>query len=201
MADKTPIRSRMRAVLAAISPQDRHQRSLAVCQRLAETRQFREANVIMLFISMDNEVETSTLALRAWKENKAVAVPRVHWEERRIEPVEISSLQTTPNRVVPGLRDPTQGTVVPLACIDLVAVPGLAFDRRGYRVGRGKGFYDRFLAHHDFRGLRIAACFHEQILVEPVPIEAHDVPMDMIVTDREIVLCTHRRATIGNRET
>ncbi len=76
--------------------------------------------------------------------------------------------------------------MVPLDLIDMIVIPGLAFDRRGYRVGRGRGFYDRFLAQQAFQGLRCALCYHEQ-LIDAVPYESHDIPMDLIVTDQEIV--------------
>ncbi|MGC9260822.1 MAG: 5-formyltetrahydrofolate cyclo-ligase [Phycisphaerae bacterium] len=105
--------------------------------------------------------------------------------------VPIKSLDTSPNPLVQGLRDPVGETPISLARIDLVAVPGLAFDRRGYRLGRGKGFYDCFLSQKDFRGLRIALCFHEQLLEELLPVEPHDVPMNMIITDQKIVRCNH----------
>ncbi len=187
--DKAQIRARMRSLLAEISPDERHTRSLAVCRKLAETREFRNAQLIMLFLSMENEVETSTLAIQAWKDGKSIAVPRIRWRERQIEPVEIKSLDTTSGQGGASLREPVQGTVVSLGLIDLVAVPGMAFDRSGYRVGRGKGFYDRFLSQGDFQGLRIALCFHEQLIDETIPFEAHDIPMQMIVTDRQIVRC------------
>lgn len=189
--EKNDLRNQMRAILATITPQQRHKRSLDVCHQLLDTPEFRRAETIMLFLSMEQEVETSTLVLQAWKECKTVALPHVRWEQREIQPVVIKSLDTSPNPLVQGLRDPAGGTPISLARIDLVAVPGLAFDRRGYRLGRGKGFYDRFLSQKDFQGLRIALCFHEQLLEELLPVEPHDVPMNMIITDQKIVRCNH----------
>ena len=188
---KNDLRKEMRSVLATITPEQRHIRSLDVCHQLQDTPEFRRAETIMLFLSMEQEVETSTLVLQAWKEGKTVALPRVRWAEREIEPVAIKSLDTSPNPSMQGLRDPVGGTPISLARIDLVAVPGLAFDRRGYRLGRGKGFYDRFLSKKDFRGLRIALCFQEQVLEDLLPVEPHDMPMNMIVTDQKILRCNH----------
>ena len=188
---KNDLRKEMRSVLATITPEQRHIRSLDVCHQLQDTPEFRRAETIMLFLSMEQEVETSTLVLQAWKEGKTVALPRVRWAEREIEPVAIKSLDTSPNPSMQGLRDPVGGTPISLARIDLVAVPGLAFDRRGYRLGRGKGFYDRFLSKKDFHGLRIALCFQEQVLEDLLPVEPHDMPMNMIVTDQKILRCNH----------
>ena len=192
--EKSELRNQMRTVLAAISAEERHTRSLDVCHLLRDTPEFRRAETIMLFLCMEQEVETSTLVLQAWNEGKTVALPRVRWAQREIEPVVIKSLETSPNPAVQGLRDPVGGTPISLARIDLVAVPGLAFDRRGYRLGRGKGFYDRFLSQKDLRGLPIALCFQEQILPDLLPVESHDVPINMIVTDKKILRCNHPSA-------
>ena len=185
--DKVTIRHNMQALLGKIDASARHTRSLAACNRLAQTSEFRASQLIMLFLSMESEVETSTLAIQAWTAGKRIAVPRVFWEERVIEPVEIQSLDFSPQGKPAGPRDPVQGTLVSLGQIDLVVVPGIAFDRRGYRLGRGKGFYDRFLAQKDLRALRVALCFQEQVLPQNLPIEPHDVPMNMIVTDETVI--------------
>jgi 5-formyltetrahydrofolate cyclo-ligase len=138
---------------------------------------------------MTSEVETSTLAVKAWQEGKSIVVPRVDWNTKRMDPVEIKSLDTEMQTTGLGVREPVSGISVPLGCIDMVVIPGMAFDRKGFRVGRGRGFYDRFLAQQDFKGVRCALCFHEQLVAEPLPCEAHDVPMDLIVTDTEVVRC------------
>jgi 5-formyltetrahydrofolate cyclo-ligase len=166
---KSDIRAAMKGFLAGIAPQERHQRSLAACQNLIATREFRNAQLIMIFMSMAQEVETSTVAIKAWQEGKSIAVPRVDWNAKRLDPVEIRSLEVGMQTTGPGIREPIEGKVVSLGLIDMVVIPGLAFDMRGYRVGRGRGFYDRFLSQQDFQGVRCALCFHEQLLAEPLP--------------------------------
>ncbi len=189
--NKNDIRIGMKAFLAGLTAADRHARSIAACQQLMSTREFKAAQTIMIFMSMPTEVETSTLAIKAWQEGKNVAVPRVDWAGKRMEPVEICSLDVGMTTTGPGIREPITGKAVPLGCIDMVVVPGLAYDHKGYRVGRGRGFYDRFLAQQDFQGTRCALCFHEQLLAEPIPCEPHDAPMDLIVSDKEVIRC-HR---------
>ncbi len=187
---KLQLRAQMKIFLAGLSANERHARSLAACDELMATREFRHAQTIMIFLSMASEVETSTLAVKAWQEGKSIAVPRIDWDTQRMEPVQITSLDTdTMQTSGMGFREPASGMSVPLGCIDMVVIPGMAFDRKGIRVGRGRGFYDRFLAQQDFKGVRCALCFHEQLVVEPLPCEAHDVPMDLIVTDTEVVRC------------
>ncbi len=193
MMDKNAIRKQMRETLRLVSPEQRHARSQAVCRQLAATPAFRAANSVMLFLSMESEVETSTLALSAWQAGKSIIVPRVLWQERAIEPVEVTSLETESNPNLPGMRQPKKGTPVPLSMIDLVAVPGLAFDLHGYRVGRGKGFYDRFLSQAELCGTTVALCFDEQLLTDLIPVEPHDVPVEMIITDKRTVNCGRTR--------
>lgn len=188
---KNQIRAQMKLFLASLDAMVRHERSLAACNQLLSTREFKAAQMIMLFLSMPSEVETSTLAVKAWQEGKSIAVPRMDWPGRRMEPVEIKSLDVGMQETNFGVREPQEGTRVPLAMIDMVVIPGLAFDRKGFRVGRGRGFYDRFLSQQDFKGTRVGLCFHEQLTASPIPCESHDVPMDVIVTDREIIHCPH----------
>jgi 5-formyltetrahydrofolate cyclo-ligase len=188
---KNQIRSNMKAFLAAMTPADRHARSLAACHQLTSTREFKNAQMIMIFLSMPGEVETSTLAVRAWQEGKSIAVPRVDWAGGRMDPVEIRSLDVGIRTTGPGVREPIAGTVVPLGMIDLIVVPGQAFDRNGFRVGRGRGFYDRFLAQQDIQAVRCGLCFHEQVMADAIPTESHDIRMDLVVTDREVIHCNH----------
>jgi len=99
----------------------------------------------MLFLSTPYEVDTRQLAIQAWADNKTVLAPRVAWDQRRMLPVEIQSLVSGVEDGFMGIREPVEGMPVPVADIDLVVVPGLGFDEHGNRLGRGRGFYDRFL--------------------------------------------------------
>jgi 5-formyltetrahydrofolate cyclo-ligase len=193
MVLKSQIRADMKAFLAGLSPADRHARSLAACQQLAGTREFKNAQMIMIYLSMPTELETSTLAVRAWQEGKSVAVPRVDWNGLRMEPVEIRSLDVGMRTTGPGVPEPIEGTVVPLQMIDLIVAPGQAFDHQGRRVGRGRGFYDRFLAQKDIQAVRCGLCFHEQVLSIPIPSEPHDMLMNLVITDREVIHCGHEQ--------
>jgi 5-formyltetrahydrofolate cyclo-ligase len=187
--NKNQLRASMKQFLATLTPADRHTRSIAACQQLLSTREFKQSQLIMIFLSMPTEVETGALAVKAWQEGKSVAAPQVDWDGKRMVPVEIRSLDVGFKTSGPGIREPVTGTPVPLALIDMIVVPGLAFDRRGYRVGRGRGFYDRFLSQQDFQGIRCALCFHEQLQEQPIQAEPHDIPMDLIVSDREVIHC------------
>jgi 5-formyltetrahydrofolate cyclo-ligase len=179
---KKELRQLLRERLGAIPPEQMHLRSAAACRLLCAQREYRSADVIMIFLSTPNEIETAHVALTAWADSKRVLAPRVSWEQRRMLPIEIKSLDSDVRDGRMGLREPVDGMPIPVSEIDLVIVPGLAFDARGNRLGRGRGFYDRFLAHRDFRAVSCALAFEEQF-VDALPHEAGDIPVHMLVTD------------------
>ena len=181
---KSLLRKQLRETLLAMSEESRHSQSIAACTALGDSAEFKAARVVMIFLSMPLEIETATLALKCWQSGKSVVAPKVSWEQRRMLPVEITSLhQITTSG--PGVREPLGGKPLPLDLIDLVIVPGLGFTRSGHRIGRGMGFYDRFLSQPDFIGISCGLAFEDQI-VPALPLLDHDVPLSMLVTNRGI---------------
>lgn len=183
--NKPALRRQLREQLSAMPEDVRHRKSLLACSFVASTPEFAAARVVMLYLSMPTEVNTSALALKAWQAGKTVVVPKVSWDQRRMLPVEISSLTDQMTTSGPGVREPISGKPVPVDFIDFVVVPGLGFSEKGYRIGRGMGFYDRFLAQPEFIGTSCGLAFDEQIVPE-LPILDHDIPLSMLVTDRGI---------------
>ncbi len=182
---KKELRTRLKANLAALSPDEVRQRSRQACNSLVAQPEFERSETVMVFLSLPMEINTTLLVLRAWQEGKRVLAPRVSWEQRRMMPVEIRSLTEDIEETQWSLRQPLQGDPVPLSMIDLVVVPGLGFDRAGNRLGRGRGFYDRFLAHSEFTGSTCAIAFEEQV-VEAIPADLHDIRVDMLITDQQV---------------
>jgi 5-formyltetrahydrofolate cyclo-ligase len=182
---KKELRQQRRQYMGALSPEELHERSVAACRRLCEQPEYQRAEMIMIFLSTAHEVDTSQIALRAWADLKRVLAPRVAWEQRRLLPIEIKSLTSDVRPGMMGLREPVEGLPIPVSDIDLVIVPGLAFDGHGNRLGRGRGFYDRFLAHRDFRGVSCALALDDQV-VERVPADERDIRVRMLVTDRRV---------------
>lgn len=185
MTSKAAIRKHLREMLAAMSEAERHQKSLTACSLVAASPEFAAARVVMLFLSTPTEIDTASLALKSWQAGKTVVVPKVSWDQRRMLPVEISSLNTGMAITGPGVREPISGQPIPVDFIDLVIVPGLGFTPSGHRIGRGMGFYDRFLAQPEFLGVSCGLGFEEQV-IEELPVLDHDMPLGMLVTDRGI---------------
>jgi len=180
------LRQDMKSRLAAIGPEHVRTRSEAACERLAALPEFRQADVVMLYLPIPLEVDTAVAALAAWQAGKTVLVPKVSWEQKHMIAVTCRSFEDNMEHLNHGLRHPADGEPWPLEGIDLVVVPALAFDRAGRRLGRGGGFYDRFLARPEFRGNTCGLAFAEQ-LVDELPCHDHDVAVNMLVTDQQVL--------------
>src|SRR5436305_6522602 len=125
---KSAVRKNLREKLAAMGDEQRHRKSVAACALVASCREFDAARVVMLYLSSPQEVDTAPLALKCWQAGKTVVVPKVSWDQRRMLPVEINSLQTgmtITNKL--NIREPIAGKPIPIDMIDLVIVPGIGF--------------------------------------------------------------------------
>lgn len=182
---KRELRQKLRQLQEATPPELRHERSVAVTRRFLGLGEYTKSETIMIFLSTPAEVDTAQIALQCWSDAKRVLAPRVSWEQRRMLPMEINSLTSDVQPGLFGLREPLEGMPVPVSEIDLVLVPGMAFDEEGNRLGRGRGFYDRFLAHRDFRGITCALAFEAQV-VDHVPHDDRDIRVQMLVTEKQV---------------
>jgi 5-formyltetrahydrofolate cyclo-ligase len=189
---KKHFRQRLRKILAEIHDHEASMQSARACQLLVEQPEYKRAEIMMVFLSLPGEIDTTALALKAWQDRKRVLAPRVSWEQRRMIPVEIRSLTHDLTVTGMGLREPASGAPIPPALIDLVIVPGLGFDVYGNRLGRGRGFYDRFLANPEFQGVACALAFEQQF-VEEIPSGPLDRPVDLLVTDQKVHRFTHQQ--------
>ena len=185
MNSKAAVRKQLREMLAALSDAERHQKSSCACSLVAASPEFAAAQVVMIFLSTPSEIDTTTLALKCWQAGKTVVAPKVSWDQRRMLPVEISSLHAGMTTTGPGVREPVNGKPIPIDFIDLVVVPGLGFTKTGHRIGRGMGFYDRFLAQPEFLGVSCGLSFEVQV-VDSLPVLDHDMPLGMLATDQGI---------------
>jgi len=179
--DKAQLRKELKGRLVQISADDRIAKSKAIAAFVLESEPFEKAGVVMLFLSLPHEVDTTAIILAAWQRGKTVVVPKMSWEQRHMIPVEIDSLETGLTKDRMGLRNPTSGVPVPFEDIDLVITPGLGFDRQGNRLGRGGSYYDRFFLSHKITAVKWGVCFSEQLCPE-IPHNEKDVPMDAVVT-------------------
>ena len=190
--DKKQLRELLHSRLLELTDQQRREKSRKIYQNLINTPQFHDAQVIMVYLSLSHEVDTAAVILHAWQQNKIVAVPKVSWQQRHMIPVQITSLETGLAHDANGLKNPVTSVPIPLEDIDLVITPALGFDRSGNRLGRGGAYYDRFFASRKLRATKCGFAFAEQ-LVDLIPTHEHDHPMDLLVTDEEVICFSNIR--------
>ena len=184
--DKAELRRKLQNSLISMPPEQREEKSRKACRNLLSTPQFQNASTIMMYLTLPHEADTSEAILCAWQLGKTVAVPKMSWEQRHMIPVRINSLETGFSTGASGLRNPIAGVPVPFGDIDLVVTPALGFDKKGNRLGRGGSYYDRFFANAELKAARCGFGFAEQ-LVDSIPVTDHDEPVDIVVTDEEII--------------
>jgi 5-formyltetrahydrofolate cyclo-ligase len=182
---KKELRTKLRSTLAALGADEIHARSARAAQLLIQQPEYQRAEIVMTYLSLPLEADTTSVVLHAWQMDKRVLAPLVSWEARQMIPVEINSLDDDLIDGPMGVRQPVRGDPIPVGIIDLVIVPGLGFDAFGNRLGRGRGFYDRFLAQATFHGVACGFGLEEQV-VASIPEAAHDMPIDMLVTDERV---------------
>lgn len=186
LAEKELLRTQIRQRRRALDSAQREQMSRAIVSRLEALPVFQRAHCVQTYVALRHEVDTHQLIRRLLQEGRQVVVPRTGPKNtlQQYFIKDFSALQIGAFGILePG---PEAELLTTLAPIELVLVPGLAFDRRGQRLGAGKGYYDRFLAQ--IAAPKIALAFGFQIIAA-VPIEPHDQRVDMIVTEEEVMVC------------
>lgn len=175
----------MRAIRKGIPREARAERSRKLTERLLALPEVRAAKVVACFVAIHGEVNLSSAARGLRDRNATVVLPRVDLEEQAIvlhvhgdgDPLDEGGF---------GVPEPLSNAPrVDLASVDLVLVPGLAFDPRGHRIGYGKGYYDQLLPTLP-NAFRLAVGYDFQLVAE-VPNLPHDVPVHAIVTDTRVL--------------
>jgi 5-formyltetrahydrofolate cyclo-ligase len=177
-----------RAVLAqrdALEPADRAARSAAIADRVLGLPELADARSVMAFWSFGSEVETQPIIHGLHADGARVVLPRI--EDRDVVPVAYVPGDPVSETSF-GALEPVSGEVVPAGQLDAVLTPGVAFDRAGFRVGYGGGFYDRLFRRTRPDVFRVAVAFALQV-VEEVPHGNADLPVDAIVTEDGVIRC------------
>ena len=184
IALKKTLRRQMIDTLKQMSAEDYEARSRKILDRLINSKVLQGAQTIACTMSNFPEVETRDLIRYLWKNQKTVVVPKCDVKSKKMRFYTINSFEQL-EIVYAGIEEPIPALtqLVDEMEIDAVIVPGVLFNRAGYRVGFGGGYYDRFLAN--YRGITVSLAFDEQVVAE-IPLEAHDLPVQTLVTDVQI---------------
>ncbi len=163
-------------------------KSEAIKERFVGQEFYRSAGVIALYSSFKGEVRTDSIIGSAFKDQKDLLVPRVDMENDSMKFVSLLP-EDDLSKISDIFSDFHQapGETFSIAAIDLIVVPGVAFDMSGNRLGMGKGFYDRILK--DVSKEKIVALAYEFQLIEKIPVDRHDIGVGWIITEERILKC------------
>lgn len=179
---KQSLRNEMLKKRKELAEEERKFLSERVMQKLLGLPEFRKAKKIGFYLAKDDEVQTLAMIKHCWVEGKEVLVPVVEGEGMKF--VKYSPVHQTKNGSYnipePEKKEYATGK-------DLVVVPGVVFDRKGNRIGRGRAYYDKYLKGKR-KVLKVGVAFSFQV-VDSLPKEGHDVPVDIIVTEKEVIRC------------
>ncbi|HLU40169.1 MAG TPA: 5-formyltetrahydrofolate cyclo-ligase [Planctomycetota bacterium] len=184
---KRAMRAAMRQQLRALPEERRQELSRAACDAVVNAPWFAAARTVFAFVSLPGELDTMPLLGAVLAAGKRLALPRTDVKENAIVPTLVGDL----GDLIPGaygVREPRAGEVVThFGPADVALVPGLAFDPRGGRLGRGGGYFDRFLARHG--SLLTCGLAFDLQLIAAVPMEPFDKPVAWLATESGVRPC------------
>jgi 5-formyltetrahydrofolate cyclo-ligase len=177
---KAALREQVRTELKKLSPASRETLSLRLCALLEQQEIWKQARSILFYAPMTDEPDIWQLVRDSVAAGKTTALPRFVAEQNRYVACLIQDISRDVRSGQFGIREPHEVcATISVNRLDLILVPGVAFDFNGHRLGRGKGFYDQLL--ETVGGPTCGVAFDEQIL-ETVPVEPHDVRLSCILT-------------------
>lgn len=173
----------------AISKNVKKEKDIVIMQRIIQLPEFINAKTIFFYTSFRSEVDTMDMIKVSLNTGKLIVLPRVDKENNRLKLYEIKNM----NELARGymwILEPfvSEDRLRDLDDIDLIIIPGAAFDIYGNRLGYGAGFYDMLLSKMEKKIPIVAPAYEEQI-VEKIPAEPHDIKVDKIVTDKKVIDC------------
>lgn len=184
--NKDDIRNRVKTRKSLLSQAEKAYAAKCVFDRLEQSAAFLLADNVLLYHSLPDELSTHDF-LRKWSGRKHFYLPRVNGVNLDILPYDQSNLAMGAFHI----EEPQGDETADIRCIELIIVPAVAYDRRGNRVGRGKGYYDRLLS--DTTATKIGVGYDFQLIEEDIPAEQHDVAVDIVITDRRRLVIHHRK--------
>ena len=178
MENKAEVRKRMRELKRTVPMEEKLRRSETVMRRVEQMPDFATAHVVLMYWSMADEVQTHA-SVERWYCEKTVLLPCVQGDDLVLRQYTGPECMTAGEQF--GIGEPTGPEWTDLDAVELIIVPGVAFDRKGNRMGRGRGFYDRLLkSTPNAKKFGVAYDFQ---LIDEIPVEPHDVKMDKVVSE------------------
>lgn len=185
---KDEIRSNIAKALAKLTDREIKDKTNRIEKRLFEFANFLESNIVLLYINSDCEVNSFKIIEKCLNYKKIVILPAFDTTKHEMKLMKIDNIDTD---LTPGPRgilepDASRCNAVPIECIDIAIIPGVAFDEKGGRIGSGDGYYDRLIPNLPITTRKVALTFEDQIIPQ-IQMEAHDKHVDIIITEKRII--------------
>lgn len=184
--NKDDIRNRVKARKSLLSEVEKADVARRVFSKLEQCAAFLMADSVLLYHSLPDELSTREF-LDRWASRKRFFLPRVNGVNLDILPYDRSRMALGAFHI----EEPQGDDTTDVSAIELIVVPAIAFDRRGGRVGRGKGYYDRLLANSS--ATKIGVGYDFQLIEDDIPVEPHDVAVDIVITESRRLVIHHRK--------
>ncbi len=182
---KKILRERILTLLRNQKEEERLNKSLAIGNKLFQMQEFQNAETILFYASFDGEVETFEMMKNAQKLGKIIGLPRIVESEKKIIPAPVVSLEADLEAGPFGIKQPKADPAGALENdrLDMVIVPGVAFDKQNNRLGRGGGYYDQFLGALPSHIPTVGLAFDFQVVDSLSFKEEHDVPVSFVLAN------------------
>lgn len=192
--NKIFLREQILEIRKNLNDQNVESYSNIIINTLLKSELYKKASNIMSYVSFNNEVNTHRFIVKAIEDGKKISVPYIDNKNKIMLPCLIDDI----DELVPGYfgilsPDPNKLKIIDAKSIDLVIVPGACFDINGYRIGYGGGYYDKFLPLLRKDASSIGLAFSFQV-IDKVPYEKYDIPVDFIVTEKDFIECEVKNA-------
>ena len=184
--EKAQAREEIRRRLEGLSREQHAEASNRILDHVLGLPEFVQAHTVLLFVPLPDEVDVIPVINHALDARKTVAVPKVDLRHRSMWAARLRDPDRDLKIGSYGIPEPRFGETIEPGAIDFVLVPARAFDRQGNRLGRGAGYYDRYMASPGFRAVRCGVAFAAQLL-DDLPHDAHDLPVHLLVTDHGVL--------------
>lgn len=175
--EKKDLRRQIKELKQKVSSEDKKTKSGIIFRKIEELNEFKTSRTVMVYWSMDDEVYTHDFVLK-WQKEKTIILPVVKGNDLELRIFTGKDNMATGQSF--GINEPIGEEFDKFENIDLIIVPGIAFDSNNNRLGRGKAYYDKLLKKT--KAYKVGICFDFQ-LIESVPVDEHDVKMDLVISN------------------
>ncbi len=188
VSSKSELRSKFKNIRNSIMQNQRVLKSKVISDKLIEIIRRKKYTNIFIYNSFSSEVMTGDIISKLVAEKINVYLPICNIHNETMKAAKYNSTDVYTENIY-GIKESSNHFIEMPNRLDLIVAPGIVFDKKGNRIGYGKGYYDKFIKSLNYKPVIIGLCYSEQIYHEVLNADLHDEKMDMIITDMDIFIC------------